>query len=328
MSIFHNPLIQIRIIGISEFMKYLILFTLLFSQSSFSNQTSTQAVYGEDDRLDIFESANKKQNTIAKSVAAMVPKSMISQYGIIPKFQINTNLTLQNTFNVCSKEKFSSQPLFSECTGFLVGPKLLLTAGHCFFDMVNDKCETHAWIFSLKMENESSINLSKIPKKNVYSCKRILTMSMTDKLDYALVELDRRVVGRKPLKIRAEGSIEDDATLYTIGHPSALPQKIAGNGKLINNDNKFHFETSLDTFQGNSGSPVINEKTNVVEGILIGGKLDYTPSVPGDYSSCQVVNKCTMDGTNCLSTEASSTGIPGERVLRIEQLYKLIKRLK
>ena len=41
------------------------------------------------------------------------------------------------------------------------------------------------------------------------------------------------------------------------------------------------FMTNLDTFGGNSGSPVYNAKTHKVEGILVRGERDYVPNEDG-----------------------------------------------
>ena len=40
------------------------------------------------------------------------------------------------------------------------------------------------------------------------------------------------------------------------------------------NSNEFQFSTNLDSFEGNSGSPVLNAKTFEVEGILVNGQED------------------------------------------------------
>ncbi len=67
-----------------------------------------------------------------------------------------------------------------------------------------------------------------------------------------------------------------------LGHPWGLPLKIAGGGKVVKNEHsesRFFFEAMLDTFSGNSGSPVLNEATLEVEGILVVGFGEYEDGV-------------------------------------------------
>jgi hypothetical protein len=49
---------------------------------------------------------------------------------------------------------------------------------------------------------------------------------------------------------------------------------------------------NLDTYGGNSGSPVFNHRTGEVEGILVRGENDYVYD-PGQ--GCQVSNRCASD---------------------------------
>jgi hypothetical protein len=43
----------------------------------------------------------------------------------------------------------------------------------------------------------------------------------------------------------------------------------------LSNSNPLFFRSNLDTFSGNSGAPVINIETGVVEGVLVRGSEDY-----------------------------------------------------
>lgn len=48
---------------------------------------------------------------------------------------------------------------------------------------------------------------------------------------------------------------------------------------------------NLDTYGGNSGSAVFNDRTGEVEGILVRGEVDYTYK-----GNCMVSNVCTDSG--------------------------------
>jgi V8-like Glu-specific endopeptidase len=70
-----------------------------------------------------------------------------------------------------------------------------------------------------------------------------------------------------------------------IGYPSGLPAKLAGGAKVFGTASPFFFSANLDTFGGNSGSPVFNAGSNRVVGILVRGAADYRPQ-----GNCNVVN--------------------------------------
>ena len=52
--------------------------------------------------------------------------------------------------------------------------------------------------------------------------------------------------------------------------------KIADGAWVRKNTNPVFFQTNLDAFGGNSGSPVLNSETGEVEGILVRGEIDYS----------------------------------------------------
>ena len=79
--------------------------------------------------------------------------------------------------------------------------------------------------------------------------------------------------------------------LIMIGHPSGLPQKIAGGARVRDNSPSSHFVANTDSYGGNSGSPIFNEATHEVEGILVRGVTDYVAE-----GGCNVSNQCDDDG--------------------------------
>ncbi|MCG2724712.1 MAG: serine protease [Elusimicrobia bacterium] len=92
--------------------------------------------------------------------------------------------------------------------------------------------------------------------------------------NYALLRLDRKVSGHTPLAINRDQNLKVGTKLFVIGYPNGLPVKIAGNAEIrsVHND---YFAANLDTFRGNSGSPVFNAETYLIEGILVDGVGDY-----------------------------------------------------
>jgi V8-like Glu-specific endopeptidase len=142
--------------------------------------------------------------------------------------------------------------------------------------------------------------------------------------DFALIRLDRRVRNRTPLGVNRSGlPVDLRATLTMIGYPAGIPQKIALGGSVKGSvAGQPFFTANLDSLGGNSGSPVINEATGLIEGIL-GGKVT-TRTSPGDMDF--VISPKNED---CLienqKTEAEALG---DLVTRISEVTEAIPNLK
>jgi hypothetical protein len=80
--------------------------------------------------------------------------------------------------------------------------------------------------------------------------------------DYALIRLDRMVVNHRIAHIRESGKINDGQAVHVIGHPKGLPLKFAGGAVVRENRYQAFFIANLDTYRGNSGSPVFNSTTH------------------------------------------------------------------
>gem|GEM_PF-428009 len=177
----------------------------------------------------------------------------------------------------CPDLKYINQRNPGICSGFLIGPDLLLTAGHC--GKIENYCEKYRWVFDFKLDKNATDAPDFIQKENVYSCKKVIAVSLSLKLnmDFNLIQLDRVVTNRSPLKYRTSGTVSKDEPLLIIGSPNGLPLKVAGGANVRSSHHPLYFTANLDSFQGNSGSPVFNALTNTVEGILVRGAEDYTP---------------------------------------------------
>lgn len=281
-------------------MRFLLLFILLSTSVS-------AAIFGVDDRISIKKGSPGTE--LARSTAVAVLSSNIEETaGSYFRLLVNQS----NEF-LCPNQRFARQSSLSyACTGFLVAPNLIATAGHC---MVNtgesrNETETYCKAFSWLFDYTEDLNTERVPKKNLYQCKRVIYAVKDEKApfrDYALVELTRPVVGRKILKLGNKISSSDRFTM--IGHPLGLPAKLSRNARvLVNNSKRESFLTNLDAFEGNSGSPVFNQHEEVV-GILVGG----TPSRSRiSNGRCEIYNTCSENGKNCrLQDENPEKTFPG-----------------
>ncbi|OIQ20910.1 MAG: hypothetical protein BM556_02915 [Bacteriovorax sp. MedPE-SWde] len=265
-----------------------IFLTLALSISALANN---KVIYGDDNRLDIFEVTNSMHLRLAKATAGKVSNYNLDE---LP----NGNFRMSGgKLNVCSDDKFSGQVTSATCSGFLVGhegKEYLVTAGHCITS--SSSCSSHKWVFDYALTEEGQENIE-VGKDSIYTCKRIVERQLNSgtQSDYAVLELDRKVVGREPLKMRSSGEIKRGEEILVIGHPTGLPSKVADDSYVRNSSNNVFFQTNLDTFAGNSGSAVFNARTGDVEGILVRGHTDYQSRRGSDGKYCRTPVVCDMD---------------------------------
>jgi V8-like Glu-specific endopeptidase len=265
-----------------------------------------KVIYGDDNRVNPADAKNQLHVKLSRSTAVQI--NLKSRYGSVTgNLTLNgseyklKDKTLQSGMNACASERFSQQNALGNCSGFLVAPDLLVTAGHCVPSQ--SQCDDALWVFDYR--NEKIANLT-VDKQNVYKCVKIVNQELNSstKADYALIQLDRKVTGRQPLKFRTSGKVKTGADLVVIGHPSGLPTKISAGASVKKNSQDQYFVSDLDTYGGNSGSAVFDSKTGQVEGILVRGAKDYVRSAAG----CYVSNVCK---------DTISPGCGGESVSRI-----------
>lgn len=265
-------------------MKLVFSFSLILI--SFSSFARRDVIYGVDNRKDVFESTDSALVELSKSTAAMISLENLKDAN--GEIQISSR-TLEER-GICAKERFSQQMSAANCSGFLVSPTVLVTAGHCIKNEFD--CSSYKWVFDFKVDHSDQGEV-KVPKSSVYSCKKIIsrTLDSVSKDDYAVIELDRKVLDRRPLTFRKSGKISKSEAIAVIGHPTGLPTKIADGANVRSLSDKF-FVANLDTYGGNSGSAVFNLKTSTVEGILVRGENDY---VNDNTEDCMVSNVCESD---------------------------------
>lgn len=280
---------------------------IVLTAQSFASTKSIDVIYGDDNRVDVYASNNSGFVELSKSTAAMIAGTNLKSIrgGSVEI----SGRTLQQR-GVCAKERFSQQISAANCSGFLVAGNKLVTAGHCIKTQAD--CDSYKWVFDFKVDHEKQ-GVVTVAEQAIYSCKKIISRSLNNlnKDDYALIELDRKVTDRQPLKFRRSGKISTGANLVVIGHPTGLPTKIADGAKVRSLSGKY-FTANLDTYGGNSGSAVFNVDTEEVEGILVRGDTDYVYS---SADGCQVSNRCANDG--CRGEDVTFiTNIPGMKTIR------------
>ena len=250
-----------------------LLLPFLFLALSETVKAAPPVIYGEDNRIDTVESKNAFHMKLAASTAAHVLRSDIQIVNGKATFSdrvLNDFMTEAYGMHLCDDERYKNQVIFSNFSGFLVAPDIIVTAGHCF---QRNECTTYDWVFNYKIAKAGDLEVT-VDENDVYHCQEVVKQQLGGGKDFAVIRLDRAVKGIAPLKVAAK-SPSLDTPLVMIGHPSGLPQKIA-DGATVKEILEFGFKANVDAFGGNSGSAVFNEKTGEVVGILVNGANDYS----------------------------------------------------
>ena len=220
-------------------------------------------ISGRDDRTAPAELADQVFAVAARGyVAALVESELVVG---TPGSPVLDGMPLYEWHEVsadvplCRDERFALEPTPAFCSGTLIAPDLLLTAGHCI--VTTEDCEATAVVFGF--EASSAGVVPPLRAQDIYACDEVLAWSGPDDgdADYALVRLDREVPDREPSRVVLdERSLPVGTQLIMAGHPIGLPLKITPGGRVrpsplgypLNEPN--YFGADIDTFPGNSGS--------------------------------------------------------------------------
>lgn len=284
---------------------------------SFAESFGAKSIYGADDRREYFQ-LDAGQKALADSTVSFWKSASVSAEG--SGFRLKT-VNFGDRLNLCPDAKFREQPIGAFCSGSLVGDDMVMTAGHCIKSEA--QCADTRIVFDYNIKREGAAADTLQPAGNVYSCKSIVKRFLGGEpgsanpagqnlgADFALIKLDRKVAGRKPLAVNRGAKLKKGDGIFVIGHPVGLPLKIAGGATVRDFSKIGYFTADLDTFGGNSGSPVFNARTKKIEGILVRGDEDFVDSPAG----------CRAMATY------EQTGGRGEDVTKIEVLSAFIPKL-
>ena len=169
-------------------------------------------------------------------------------------------------------EKFAKNISLSGCSGFLVAPDIMISAGHCFES--EDDCAQKKIVFDVDIHKEV-FNGFRVNTKNIFSCKKIISQKFEGESDYAIIQLDRPTINRPVLTLNKTKKLTPGVSVFMIGHPMGMALTLSKETPAIATSSEQLFGAKLDAFTGNSGSPVFNAHTFEVEGILVNGQSDF-----------------------------------------------------
>ncbi len=248
----------------------------------------TKLIIGTDDRAEVKGHSSKFLKKMASSVAIQIENKYF-QNNIL---NLENAPTLSQRSNLCKDESFANQPAIGECTAFLIGPDLMMTAGHCFdidyTKTIAENCKSYKWVFDYEKGKTTK-------KENTYSCKEVehILADYEEERDYAIFRLDRKVENKPFFKVTLN-KIEKGTKLAMIGSPLGAYKKITAGGKFLGMKNHL-LMADLDTFGGNSGGPIINMKTKEVVAVLIqGSALSF---IKDEEKNCNRYNRSCKEVT-------------------------------
>jgi V8-like Glu-specific endopeptidase len=256
-----------------------------------------------DHRLDWFEIQDPSIRSEADRVAGIFDFADMTQSKdtcFLP------GVVLGNVIPLCSSERYVLQPAGAKCTAFVVAEDMFATAGHC---IQASNMSQKRFVFGYRMTGLVDPVL-RVSRSEVYTAKSIVAWEYTPAkrgqtehfgLDYALVQVDRPIQNHPAFVLRRSGKLTTNDFVYALGYPWGLPIKFSGVGAVNKIFDDGYFSAPVDTFGGNSGSPVINSNTHEVEGVFVRGDQDTAKS---DVGTCKIVSNCPDSG--CLIGEQST----------------------
>ncbi|WJS96800.1 serine protease [Flavobacterium johnsoniae] len=262
---------------------------------------NSKRLYGPtqfDSRIEIAQlSPNNEEHInirkISESVAMVIERKNLNKISE-NTYQLNITNTLGKQFNLCQGEAFSEQIVVGAGTAFIVAENKMMTASHVLRGPLKD----YAVIFGYRVLNTFGTAESSISADDVYFLSEIIKNDPD--LDITIFKTDRPI--KRPILAYEKSSLlKKGNEIYMLGYPMGLPQKLAINANISDESNYQFFYTTLDSFQGNSGSPVFNLKSHKLIGVLVSGMIDY--ELRGDCYKSVICRQ-----PYCL----------GEKVIRIE----------
>lgn len=222
-------------------------------------------IYNGDSRAEV--PPEGQIHSLAKATAVLFESRKIETKKTAWNLQTSA---LKEYYPLCEDENFLEQPSLGFCTGVLIAPDKVLTAGHCFNH--NYECNTTQLTFGWTLTKAQQNSLA---PSDVYNCKAIITQknSAAKGIDYAIIQLDRPVPNVQPIVIAKESILKKGEPLLSLSYPLGLPLKKDQGHVLEDNPDKNLFKVAVDTFSGSSGSPLFNSQGELV-GILSMGMED------------------------------------------------------
>lgn len=256
-------------------------------------------IYGDDAREEAYEAPDLALAHRVRSalVAVILDRDVDLREAASPDV-IWSAPNLIERRGVCASERFADQPSVATCTGILVEPDLVLTAGHCARSL---NCAELSLVFDFFYESAGSPR--SVDAADVHRCREIVDYrvpTLDEGLDYGWIRLDRPAgEEHTPLEVeRRAPSIRLGEPLQMFDFGAGVPLKTQRGGSVVDPRAEAldYFVSDLDAFGGSSGAPVLDADGRVL-GILASGRADFE-----------------LSGDGCLVSSRLDPAVAAERV--------------
>lgn len=261
-------------------------------------------IYGDDDRREEYEVTDAQFLGLGDATVALVNWSDLENNGngtyTLPSetfaWWYSYSDPIETGNPLCPDEPFRDQPAVAFCSGVLVAPDLIATAGHCV--TCSDVTDT-AVVFGFVMYDAFTPALT-IDADQVYRGAEVLA-TQDGYPDWSLIRLQREVTDHAPVSVRTSGRPGEGQELLIVGHPYGIPRKYDAGGTLQSNTAEGFFEANFDAYPGNSGSGVFDSDSRQVEGLLAAGFESFEEDATNECDRSRVCPDAGCPGLEYIS---------------------------
>lgn len=220
---------------------------------------------------------------------------------------------------LCPDEPFHDQPIVIErdgeaaggygYTGYLVGPRHVLTCWHGW-EHYAYRPQVAVFGYALGPQpgeptNRAAAEVVPLSPYPLAQARPPDPQQRATPDDWVLLELERPVGLPGASAAPRLGTPRTGQAVYTLGHPCGLPLKLADHARILAADAR-SFRTDLDTFTGNSGSPVFDARTHALLGLVVEAQKGEGDFEAAPARGCYVANRVDRYVTGQLSVPAAA----------------------